>query len=498
MAKQNLNIGSSANDGTGDSLRDGAIKLNSVIDELYTNLGNDTNLQINVGSPSTGQFLKWNGSQFAEGSLDTLTADLDVGTSKIISSSNGDITLMPNGTGDVKFWAGGTGAALTYIDGADGKLKYSNHFDTAGDLPENVAHHGMFAYVSGDTKARFATAAGWINIISESSSIGLLSDVDMTVGGGASDGQVLKWDGTNNYWYPANDETGGGGGGGTTQNLFETVNADSGSTVASAATDTLTIAGGANISTSIAGDTVTIAMTGTLGAPDQNVFTVIGTDNNSKTASSATTTLNFVGGTGISTDVAGDNLTITNDSPNVVQNVLQSLAGDSGSYTANASDSTVTIAGGNGITTALSSTTLTITSALFMKSGQNTNENGNLIFSDNGGFERTVSPTLGWNISGSTSNGYSFDGPGVSGSTWNPTLYLHRGFTYRFNNQSGASHPFKLRVSAGGADITDGVSGSDEGVQFYTIPMSLAAGTTYKYQCGIPSHAAMIGDLVIV
>ena len=53
MAKQNLNIGSSANDGTGDSLRDGAIKLNSVIDELYTSLGNDTNLQINVGSPST-------------------------------------------------------------------------------------------------------------------------------------------------------------------------------------------------------------------------------------------------------------------------------------------------------------------------------------------------------------------------------------------------------------------------------------------------------------
>ena len=27
-----------ANDGTGDTLRDGAIKLNSVIDELYTNL----------------------------------------------------------------------------------------------------------------------------------------------------------------------------------------------------------------------------------------------------------------------------------------------------------------------------------------------------------------------------------------------------------------------------------------------------------------------------
>ena len=277
MAKQNLNIGSSANDGTGDSLRDGAIKLNSVIDELYTNLGNDTNLQINVGSPSTGQFLKWNGSQFAEGALDSLTADLDVAGNKIISSANGDITVMPNGTGDIKFWAGGTGAALTYIDGADGKLKYSNHFAATGDLPENVAHHGMFAYVSGDTTARVATAGGWKKLIGEDHSIGDLGDVDLTVGGGASDGQVLKWDGTNSYWYPANDETATGGGGGTTQNLFETISADSGSTTASAATDTLTIAGGSNISTSIAGDTVTIAMTGALGAPDQNVFTTIGT-----------------------------------------------------------------------------------------------------------------------------------------------------------------------------------------------------------------------------
>ena len=91
MAKQNLNIGSSANDGTGDSLRDGAIKLNSVIDELYTNLGNNTNLQINVGTPSTGQLLKWNGAQFAEGNFDAFSSDVDVNGNKIVSTfkSNG-------------------------------------------------------------------------------------------------------------------------------------------------------------------------------------------------------------------------------------------------------------------------------------------------------------------------------------------------------------------------------------------------------------------------
>jgi hypothetical protein len=497
MAKQNLNIGSSANDGTGDSLRDGAIKLNSVIDELYTNLGNDTNLQINVGSPTTGQFLKWNGSQFAEGALDSLTADLDVAGNKIISSSSGDITIQPNGTGDIKFWGGGTGNALTYIDGDDGKLKYSNHFAASGDLPDNVVHHGMFAYVSGDTTARVATAGGWKKLIGEDHSIGDLGDVDLTVGGGASDGQVLKWEGTNSYWYPANDETASGGGGGTTQNLFETINADSGTTTASAATDTLTIAGGTNISTSIAGDTVTIAMTGSLGAPDQNVFTVIGTDNNSKTASSTTTTINFIGGTGVSTDVAGDNLTITNTSPNVVQNVIQSISGDSGSYTSNSSTGGVEIMGGNGVTTGVASNTLLINAELFMQSGFSVGENKALIFGSNG-VESVASGGMGWNIGANGSSAYRFTGPGVNSSTDNPTLYLYRGFTYRFANDTGASHPFAIRVSAGGAAVTDGVSGNQEGVQYYTVPMSLSAGTTYKYQCTVVSHAGMIGDLVIV
>ena len=227
------------------------------------------------------------------------------------------------------------------------------------------------------------------------------------------------------------------------------------------------------------------------------MFTVIGTDNNSKTASSTSTTINFVGGTGISTDVAGDNLTITNSSPNVVQNVLQGIAGDSGSYTANASDSTITIAGGNGLTSSVSSNTLTIQSELYLASGFSTGENKTLIFGNNG-LESVASAALGWVITSNGSSAYRFAGPGVGSSTDNPTLYLYRGFTYRFHNQTGASHPFKLRVSAGGASVTDGVSGSDEGVQYYTIPMSLAAGTTYKYQCGIPSHAAMIGDLVIV
>jgi plastocyanin len=40
------------------------------------------------------------------------------------------------------------------------------------------------------------------------------------------------------------------------------------------------------------------------------------------------------------------------------------------------------------------------------------------------------------------------------------------------------------------------VSGSQSGVQYWTVPMDLAAGTTYVYQCTI--HSGMVGNLVVV
>ena len=493
MAKQNLNIGSSANDGTGDSLRDGAIKLNSVIDELYTNLGNNTNLQINVGTPSTGQLLKWNGAQFAEGDFDAFSSDVDVNGNKIVSTANGDITVQPHGSGDIKLWAGGTGSALTYIDGADGKLKYSNHFATTGDLPDNTVHHGMFALVVADNTARVATSGGWKKIIGEDHSLGDLGDVDMTVGGGPSDGQVIKWNAGNSAWEPANDDSSGGGGGGTTQNLFEGISADTGSTTASAPTDVLTVAGGTNISTAIAGDTLTINMTGALGDSNQNAYGVIGSDAGNKTAGSTTATINLIGGTGVSTAISGDNLTITNDSPNVVQEVYETITGDSGSTTAQLSTSSLAISGGNGVTTAATSNTLTVNADLYLSGSAS--QNDNVIFNGTS-WDPVESPTIGFNITSNGAAAYRFAGGGVNASTDNPTVFVYRGFTYRFNNVTGAGHPFALRQTSGGTAVTEGVTGSDQGVQYWTVPMALAAGTTYVYQCTL--HPAMVGNLTVV
>ena len=50
MAKSVLNIGSAANDGTGDTLRGGATKVNANTTELYNALGDGTNLKDIVNS----------------------------------------------------------------------------------------------------------------------------------------------------------------------------------------------------------------------------------------------------------------------------------------------------------------------------------------------------------------------------------------------------------------------------------------------------------------
>ena len=49
-----------------------------------------------------------------------------------------------------------------------------------------------------------------------------------------------------------------------------------------------------------------------------------------------------------------------------------------------------------------------------------------------------------------TANGasaYRFAGPGQRNTVDNPTLYLMRGFTYMFENSTGASHPFRIQFT---------------------------------------------------
>src|SRR6056300_1003127 len=78
MARQNINIGSSANDGTGDPLRTAFDKINDNFIELYG----------------------------ADNDINTLDANMDVNNNAITTGvTNGDITVTPNGTGSIKLGA---------------------------------------------------------------------------------------------------------------------------------------------------------------------------------------------------------------------------------------------------------------------------------------------------------------------------------------------------------------------------------------------------------
>jgi len=403
MAKQTLGLGTS-NDNTGDTLRAGGDKINDNFNEIYSALGNGSTLQVNTTNPATGQVLRYNGSQFAASDYSNLTSALDVNGNSIVSSSNGNIAVAANGTGDITLAAGGV---TSIFDGATGtiafptKISYKNEFSSLAAAPAAATYPGYFFTVDGDDKpyVNINIATGGVGdtrafLLTQYTGIGDLSNVDVTTTAPTSN-QVLKWNGTN--WVPGDDNAGV-----SSINVFQTVGADTGSTTANSQTDTLTIAGGTNITTAISGDTVTINFSGSL-----------------------TTTFAALTDTNVTGIAQGDSL-----------------------------------------------------------------------FWNGTNWIPTRSPITWWEIDANGNADYTFTGPGFATSTNDPTLYLMRGMTYAFDNNTGGNHPFRIQSTQGlsGTPYTTGQSGSGTAVLYFTVPMDAPA--TLYYQCTI--HAAMQGQINIV
>ena len=212
MAKQTLGLGTTANDNTGDTLRVGGDKINDNFNELYSAIGNGSNLTISVTNPAVGQVLRYNGSTFLPSDYTNLTAALDVNGNSIISSSNGNIPIAPNGTGDVTIAAGGV---VNTFDGATGtvdfptKIQYVNEYTAIGNAPAAATYPGYFFTVDGDDSpyVNINITAGGVGdtraaLLTQYSGINSLIDVD-TSSSAPTLNQVLKWDGSN--WVPGDD-----------------------------------------------------------------------------------------------------------------------------------------------------------------------------------------------------------------------------------------------------------------------------------------------------
>ena len=117
-----------------------------------------------------------------------------------------------------------------------------------------------------------------------------------------------------------------------------------------------------------------------------------------------------------------------------------------------------------------------------------------------GGGGGAGTPTITWTLTANAQSDYIFSGDGFPTSQNDPTLYLIRGQTYKFVNNTGG-HPFRIQstgaTNGGGTQYNSGVTNQDAGngvTLTFVVPMD--APDTLYYQC--TAHPAMFGTITIL
>ena len=166
MARLPINRGSSANDGTGDTLRSAAGKINDNFSELYTAFGTSAD---SLGSPIT---FDSDGIVFtdSEGHTTKLTFQNPDASGQTLTLENktGVIPTIVNEGGhhgrviDLRDSAGPTATAA--------KVYFGNAFDDFSELPNALVYHGMFAFLHDSERAVVAhgnTPTDWVKLLDD-------------------------------------------------------------------------------------------------------------------------------------------------------------------------------------------------------------------------------------------------------------------------------------------------------------------------------------------
>ena len=109
-------------------------------------------------------------------------------------------------------------------------------------------------------------------------------------------------------------------------------------------------------------------------------------------------------------------------------------------------------------------------------------------------------PEITWTLTANAQSDYIFSGDGFPTNQNDPTLYLIRGQTYKFVNNTGG-HPFRIQSTGatvgGGTQYNSGVTNNDAGngvTLTFVVPMD--APDTLYYQC--TAHTAMFGTINVL
>jgi len=196
MAKQGISTGTTPNDGSGDSLLDGAVKINSNFDEVYAAIGNGSTVSTPVTSITAGDNITVSGSTGSVTITGIGTADIDtdrinvsgVVTASSFSGSGANLTNLPaaalTGTlpaldGSALTGVTASGVGVTVQDGGSGKGTASI-INFGSNLSVTTVNSGIATITAG--------AANTANLNSDTIVVGVLTATtfgsDLTLGAG--------------------------------------------------------------------------------------------------------------------------------------------------------------------------------------------------------------------------------------------------------------------------------------------------------------------------
>lgn len=176
MAIQLVNLGNTANDGTGDDLREAFVKVNANFNELDLRDDEQTTVS-NLGATGEGIFKE-------KVNYDLKFKKIIGGAGLTLTATDNNITIANDKTYDFTQTAVTNDTYVTKeYDFGDARLKFSNVYNALADLPSASSYHGMFAHVHSTGGAYYAHAGNWIELANKTDAAELSQDTTPVLGG---------------------------------------------------------------------------------------------------------------------------------------------------------------------------------------------------------------------------------------------------------------------------------------------------------------------------
>ena len=474
-----------------------------------------TNFEVNLG-----ESFEIVGNSPISTAIDNNRIELSLGSIPNTTLANSSITIGTDtiSLGDTTTSIAGlslTGSGTVDLTGAGSKIRHD--FAGFGSLPAFATYTGMYAFDTVGNRPYYSSGSGWVRILDENASVSAHTDVNTS---GIADGYILKWSSSQGRFNVA-AEAGAGSfdlvndttpqlGGDLDVNGHDIVTTSDGDiSLLPDGAGVVKIDGNGSTSGISISDGLILMRSSTGNVAQIDMYCEV--NNAHKVSLKPPAHANYSGnvtftlpnsngtngyflktdGNGVTSWDVGGSLTVQDEGSNLsTAATTLNFVGAGVSATGTGATKTITISGGGGGgSTAINDLTdVTVSSPVA----------GDTLVYDGSGWVQAQTPVSQLLVTADGSSGYRFTGAGFpSTSSNNPTLYLKKGQTYYFINNSGGSHPFRIQstTGTGGTAYNTGVTNNNASSGPIIFHVSMDTPGTLYYQC--TNHGSMQGTITI-